>query len=247
MPAYKIYKDSISKTSSRKFFNFLLNVIKSYENDFCKKNVNLNWDDRNFNRELIKLRKNKKDIFSSIYNSLLKSNELQKIPFENKLHQIASDYLSINQSKLSIRSITFRMDPPNDKRNSYGWHQDSAYDKFNVDSKNGAILWIPFSNTTKKNGTLMIKTGSENSTFHCSKLYKKGTKYISRQILVQKKFLKKYKSKHVPVKKNNALVTYNGIFHKSGNNTSKNFRFTLVVRYRNLFAKDFIYRRNLEK
>ena len=57
MPAYKIYKDSISKTSSRKFFNFLLNVIKSYENDFCKKNVNLNWDDRNFNRELIKLRK----------------------------------------------------------------------------------------------------------------------------------------------------------------------------------------------
>ena len=144
MPAYKIYKDSISKTSSRKFFNFLLNVIKSYENDFCKKNVNLNWDDRNFNRELIKLRKNKKDVFSSIYNSLLKSNELQKIPFENKLHQIASDYLSINQSKLSIRSITFRMDPPNDKRNSYGWHQDSAYDKFNVDSKNGAILWIPF-------------------------------------------------------------------------------------------------------
>ena len=139
------------------------------------------------------------------------------------------------------------MDSPNDIKNSYGWHQDSAYDKFNFDSKNGAILWMPLVNTTRKNGTLVIKVGSENSNYNCSKLVKKGTKYKSKQILVDKKYLKKYRSKHVCVNKNNALVTFNGIFHKSGINSSDKFRFCIIVRYGNLFAKDFIFRRNLNQ
>ena len=30
-----------------------------------------------------------------------------------------------------------RMDVPYDKRNTFGWHQDSAYDKLNNNPKNG--------------------------------------------------------------------------------------------------------------
>ena len=41
------------------------------------------------------------------------------------------------------------MDFPNDKRNSYGWHQDNAYDEYNLSSKNGAVLWIPLIKTNK--------------------------------------------------------------------------------------------------
>jgi ectoine hydroxylase-related dioxygenase (phytanoyl-CoA dioxygenase family) len=245
MNSYKIYKNCITKKSSKDFFKFVVNLIDSYEKDFGTSSHFSNWNDLNFSKKLIKLRK-KKEIFSAIYNSLLKSNELQKIVFNNNLHKLAGNFLNVDETQLTIRSITFRMDPPNDKRNLYGWHQDSAYDKFNFYSKNGAILWIPLIDTTKKNGTLMIKEGSEDSNYNCSKVFKKRTNLHSKKILVQKKYLKKYKSKHISVKKNNALVTYNGLFHKSGTNTSKKFRFTIVIRYGNLFAKDFIYRRNLK-
>ena len=126
------------------------------------------------------------------------------------------------------------------------WHQDAA-----VLTTHGqkfcdmVTVWIPFTKTTKKNGTLIVKVGSENSSFKCSKKIKKGTKFTSEQILVERKFLKKYRSKSVNCPKNAALTTYCGIFHKSGNNTSNVIRFTIVVRYNNQFSKDFKFYRNL--
>ena len=144
----------------------------------------------------------------------------KKYFFLSNLDLIATKFLKVDKDKLIVRGMQLRMDFPNDKRNSYGWHQDNAYDEYNLYSKNGAVLWIPLVNTNKKNGTLVIKIGSQNSTFECSERVKKGTKYSSEQILVKKKFVKKYKSKSINCSKNSALATYCGIFHKSGNNTS---------------------------
>ena len=62
---------------------------------------------------------------------------------------------------------------------------------------------------------------------------------------MDKKHLKKFKNKHIPVKQRDVLATAIGIFHKSGINKSKKFRFSIIVRYGNLFAEDFIFRRNL--
>ena len=99
--------------------------------------------------------------------------------------------------------------------------------------------------TNEKNGTLMIKPGSQNSSYNCSARVNKGDRYHSEQILVKKKYLKRYKSVSVNVKKNSALATYCGIFHKSGINSSDHIRFTIIVRYNNQFSKDFSLYRNL--
>ena len=58
------------------------------------------------------------------------------------------------------------------------------------------------------------------------------------------KFVKKFPSKSVSVKKNCSLATYSGIFHKSGINTSDQIRFAILVRFNNQFSKDFLYFRN---
>ena len=55
---------------------------------------------------------------------------------------MAQKFLKTSYKNLTIRGIQLRMDFPNDKRNSYGWHQDNAYDHYNLSSKNGAVLWI---------------------------------------------------------------------------------------------------------
>jgi len=245
--SYKIYKNCISERNSRKIFNF---VVKSCE-FYCpsifnkKENYKKTWLDKKFINKMLEFRKNYKERFSAMYDSIQTSNQIQKIIFGCKLDLIAKKFLKTSCDNLLMRGVQLRMDFPNDKRNSYGWHQDNAYDQYNLYSKNGAVLWMPLTKTNKKNGTLIIKVGSENSSFKCSKRVKKGTRYSSEQILVKKNFLKKYKSKSINCPKNSALTTYCGIFHKSGNNTSDHIRFTIVSRYNNQFTKDFKFYRNL--
>ena len=245
--SYKIYKNCISERNSRKIFNF---VVKSCE-FYCpsifnkKENYKKTWLDKKFINKMLEFRKNYKERFSAMYDSIQTSNQVQKIIFSCKLDLIAKKFLKTSCDNLLMRGVQLRMDFPNDKRNSYGWHQDNAYDQYNLYSKNGAVLWMPLTKTNKKNGTLIIKVGSENSSFKCSKRVKKGTRYSSEQILVKKNLLKRYKSKSINCPKNSALTTYCGIFHKSGNNTSDHIRFTIVTRYNNQFSKDFKFYRNL--
>lgn len=245
--AYKIYKKCISELNSKKIFRLVLKSCQFYCPIIFKKNQDYEktWLDKKFVNQMIDFRKNYKERFSAMYDSIKISNEFKKILFFSNLDSLASKFLKVESYKLLVRDMILRMDFPNDKRNSYGWHQDSAYDEYNLNSKNGAILWIPLINTNKKNGTLIIKVGSENSSFSCSERVTKWSKYNSEQILVKKKFLKNYKSKSVNCPKNSALATYSGIFHKSGYNKSDHIRFTIVVRYSNQFSEDFKFYRNL--
>lgn len=243
--SYRIYKNSIKQKTSNSLFEYVLRVCNFYNPKIFNEQIYpKKWIDPKFVSKITSLRKDKK-IFSSMYDTIQISNELQKVPFENNLQKIASNYLKINEKNLSIRGVQLRMDFPHDTRNSYGWHQDSAYDKFNLNSSNGVILWIPLVDTNKGNGTLVIKPGSEHSSFNCSKRISKGTRYTSEQTLVMPKYLKKYRSTHANVKKNYCLVTYSGIFHKSGINSSNRIRFTIVIRYNNQLSKDFIFYRRL--
>ena len=244
--SHRIYKNSIKENTSNSLFKYILRVCNFYSPKiFDKQTYPKTWTDPEFVSRMMLLRKDKEK-FSSVYDSVQLSNELIKISFENNLQKIASNYLKINEKNLSIRVVQLRMDFPNDTRNSYNWHQDSAYDKFSLNSNNGVILWIPLIDTNKKNGTLVIKPGSEYSGFNCSKRVSKGDRFNSEQILVMPKYLKKYRSKHINLKKNNCLVTYSGIFHKSGINLSDHIRFTLIAKYNNQLSKDFVfYRRSL--
>ena len=246
--SYKIYKNSLNYQTSKNLFKLVLKSCLFYCPTIFKKNhiYKKNWVDQKFINQMKDFRKKDKKRFSAMYDSLQISNELWKIAYDNKLYKIAEKFLNVKKDDLLVRGLSFRIDFPNDTRNSYGWHQDNAYDKYNLSSKNGAVLWIPLIDTNEKNGTLIIKPRSYQSTFKCSRLYSHGSKYKSKQILVMNKYLKKYKSKSINVKKNSALTTYSGTFHKSGINTSKQIRFTLIIRFNKLFSKDFLFFRNLK-
>ena len=244
---YKIYKNIFSKKSSKKLFEFVQKSCCFYNPLlFSKKEIFKDqWLDKKFVNKMILFRKKYKSRFSAMYNSIQVSNQFQKIIFQSKLDSVAKIFLNINEDHLLIRGIQLIMDFPHDTRNSYGWHQDNAYDRYNLNSKNGIILWIPLVDTNEENGTLKIIPGSQYSSFNCSTKISKGSKYKSKQILVKKKFLKNKNQKSIDCKKNSALATYCGIFHKSGENISDHIRFTIIVRFNNQFSKDFLFYRQL--
>lgn len=245
--SYRIYKNIFSKKNSKKLFEFVQKSCCFYNPQLFSKNeiFKKQWLDKKFIEKMLIFRKKYKSRFSAMYNSIQVSNEFQKIIIQSKLDSVAKKFLKVNEDDLLLRGIQLRMDFPHDLRNSYGWHQDNAYDRYNVKSKNGAILWIPLVDTNKKNGTLKIIPGSQYSSFNCSTKVSKGSKYKSEQILVKKKFIKNRDHKSIDCKKNSALATYCGIFHKSGENTSDHIRFTIIVRFNNQFSKDFLFYRQL--
>lgn len=238
---YEIVNNYVKEKHSKEFFSSVVKVCKFYAQDFFpeKEYKNL-WTDPKFSQNLIDLRNKERKKFASIYDTLLKSNLLHIFCYKNKLDNLASKFLKVKKDEISVRNLTLRMDVPDDKKNIYGWHQDSAYDNFNLDPKNGIVLWTPLINTNKRNGTLQVMPGSHVED-NCCYLKKTGGKFGSKQILVEKKYLDKYKSKSVEVKKNSCLVCLANLFHASGFNSSKQVRFVFIVRFNKILSKDFIH------
>ena len=157
---YKIIRNRISQKSNIYLFKTLLNLLKFYSPDdfkdykfYSKNKKSSYWYNQDFNDKLIKLRKTNKKLFSSVYDSLIKSNALVRFCYMNKLDKIASDILNVPTNCLTIRFPSLRIDVPNDKRNIYGWHQDGSYDEYNISGVHGIVLWIPLIYVDKKNGS----------------------------------------------------------------------------------------------
>ena len=241
---YKIYRNSINNKSSTKLFNSFLQVLK-----FCDKGKNFknfskikNWQSPELHQKLIKLRKKNKNHFALIYDVMQKNNSINEFCMENKLDDIARNFLGIKNVEMMMRS-QIRMDVPLDKRNTFDWHQDSAYDKLNYNPKNGVVLWIPLLNAEIDKGALEVKpkSQSEKNTYIVKKKYKK---FHSPQFIVPDSALAKYETLKVPVKKGQCLALYGNLFHKSGNNFSDKIRFTIIARFNKILSKDFyIYKK----
>ena len=245
---YQIFPGVISKKSSSDLFATLLKFCSFYSPEiFSVKNYKNQWNDKRFSKDLSNLRRDDKKTFSAIYDTFFKSSALFKFCYENNLDKLAGKCLETDQKHLAVRDPILRMDVGKDKRSTYGWHQDSAYDDLNSYSESGVVLWIPFIDTSEKNGSLIVKPKSHHEDRSCSYLRRKGTKYFSQQIAIKDKFLKKYKSKSLNVKANSTVVSYSGLFHKSGYNRTDKIRFTFVVRFNKIISSDFIYYKKLQE
>jgi len=236
---YKIYNNSISGFSSKKLFNSFLNVLKFCDRGKNFKNYNKlkNWQSSDLHEKLISMRKSNKHDFALIYDVMQKNNSINEFCISNNLKSLAEKFLGAKNGEMMMRS-QIRMDVPEDNRNTFGWHQDSAYDKLNLNPKNGVVLWIPLLDAEIDKGALEVKpkSQSEGNTYIVKKKYKK---FQSPQLIVPDKALAKYKTAKVPVKKNQCLALFGNVFHKSGNNISNKIRFTIIARFNKILTKDF--------
>ena len=236
---FKLNEKKISLASRKKILSSFLKVLQVClkKEDYKKIRKVKTWQDQKLHDVLINLRIEDKDRFSLIYDLMQKNICLNFFCNSNKLPNLAANFLGIKNDEMMM-TIQFRMDTPSDQRNIYDWHQDSAYDKLNSIPSNGVILWMPMINTNKKNGTIVIKPKSQNEK-NVYKIKKKWKKFVSPQLTVPTSYLKKYRSKDVSVKTGDCLAMYPNLFHKSGNNTSKQIRFTILTRFNKILTKDF--------
>ena len=156
---------------------------------------------------------------------------------DKKLMKLASKLLNTDISTIWNGEFTLRMDPPRDKRNLLGWHQEASYYKQHTkDGNNGLVFTITFSDKiNSKNGGIQVcpksqKLGLLSSVKKKVKLKKHKTKYSSETFKIDEKYIKKFNPKTIESYLGDLVIMDLKIFHRSGFNSSDLFRITSINR-----------------
>jgi phytanoyl-CoA hydroxylase len=129
-----------------------------------------------------------------------------------------------------------RIDPPSDIRRTYGWHQETFY---TIPRSSFVQTWAPLIyDVRSENGTISVADGS-----HKEGIPKQTWDEIpgrATQILISNEIVEKYSQIQIEMNVGEVLFFSGRLAHKSGDNFSKNVRFSLVGMYHDVSKRDFI-------
>jgi ribosomal protein S19 len=148
---FVILKNIISKKKINQMQKAIISRSKICLNH--KTNIN-SFNDKNFHKDLIKLKKNDPKKFGSFYDSVQKSLVLYSILTDKKLISKVCFFSKLKKENISINGENIRMDLPYDKLHKLDWHQDRSYYFQNRDGNKGLVIWIPLINITNKIGPM---------------------------------------------------------------------------------------------
>jgi len=199
------------------------------------------WNTDLFHEKLIELRKNDREFFGAIYDSLKTSMSVAHLVTEDKVIQYVAEFLKTSVSDLAISEPMCRLDVPNDKRNNLDWHQEQSYFPQNRNGLNGLVCWIPLTDVTKEMGAIHIcpKSFLEGTIKLCGDNDTKNDDLQSTQINVPEKLVKKYDDVVVSVNEGDAVFFNMLMFHRSGMNLSSKIRFAIQSRIHIATTDDF--------
>lgn len=202
-----------------------------------KKKIN-SLNDKNFNNELIELRKKSKKKFALFFDTLQTSIASYQLWTNNKILNVVKKIMSSDLDTISATDLLIRIDSPIDKRNKLEWHQDSAYFRQNNKGSNGLNCWTPLSDLTMAMGPLEFLEKSHN--IGCIKVKKERSgKFKSLQRKLPEYLIKNFKIKQFELSLGDFIFMNMDTVHRSGENLSKIFRMSSICRYHKTNTKDF--------
>ena len=193
------------------------------------------------NKQMILLRKKRPDLFAKFFDTLQTLSSIYLAISNEKIINIVSKLLGINNHALTLTDVGIRLDAPHVTRNSLGWHQDSSYYRQNNNGKNGIVLWIPIFEIEKNMGNLQYLRYSHKLGPLNTPKKKQSGKFASKKRNINSQSLKNFKE--VLKSKANvgdALLMNHDMVHRSGRNLNKNkVRVTMLARFHNMLSNDF--------
>ena len=230
---YKIYKNSLDKSYHEElfflFYDLSLSIIKNNAlkpNFDIPKNIKYNKKDlKILDRILIFILTCNNKLIGEIYDTIAYTSIFLRLVSDINIENKSRELLGLRKrTPLYSWTHRIRIDPPRDSRRTYGWHQEIFYTP--LESK-FLQTWYPvIRDANFENGTIEI----------CPKSHKKkiADQYWTEkpgranQIIVNPKIVEKYKPKIINMKLNSVLFFDPHLFHRSGNNTSDEIRFSVV-------------------
>jgi hypothetical protein len=225
---FVILDDFFSEMEISEFRNMIIYLIKINLEKAAKKYPDIiikNFEGKELDEGIIKLEEIDHQYVADIYDTIFQTPQFLRITAKKEI-SYCINYL-LNREKNSptyIDQSRCRIDPPSDpNKRTCGWHQEVFY---YIPKSDFVQTWAPLiHNATKENGAIEI----------CPKSHKKGIAKQSSlegdelyKFIVDKSEIEKYETKIVELKVGQLLIFNSKLIHKSGKNTSKQVRYSLV-------------------
>ena len=124
---YIVVKQMIPPESFIGLFSTTVNLLKNYADGLINPSAEFNsWEDETFHRVMIALREKSPERFSSVYQAVQKSCSIANLTSNQNILDHIAILLNDSPENLSHTVSVLRMDPPYDKNNAFGFHQESA-------------------------------------------------------------------------------------------------------------------------
>ncbi|MFC3095059.1 hypothetical protein DRW07_16865 [Alteromonas sediminis] len=170
-----------------------------------------------------------------IYDSIYQSTSFLRLVSHKNIEDLIKQLLC-SQSPLYCYTNRCRIDPPQDERRTYGWHQEVFY---TIPKGKYIQSWAPLvRNSTNQNGTIHVAVGS-----HKNGILEQDWNEIegrATQIIVPESAIQTCPKIVVEVELGELLLFSGYLVHRSGENISKQHRYSLVGMYHDMDATHFI-------
>ena len=232
---YLVKNDLIKDTYHSELFYLFYDLAAS---TIKRNKINLNYELKNvddidcdkdlkeLDRVLLDILEFNNKLIGELYDTVSYSSCFLKLVSDSNIEDYARSLLGLSKRN-TIYSWTHRVriDPPKDTRRTYGWHQEIFY---TIPETRFIQTWCPLiRNTTIDNGTIEICEGSHKEGI--AKQTWNEVEGKATQIIVNEDIVAKYNQIKLPMTKGEILFFDPHMFHRSGNNSTKDeIRFSLV-------------------
>lgn len=191
--------------------------------------------DLSIDRRFIEADKKDHSTIHRLYNMLKNSEPILNMTFDESFIRDAKFLMGLSTpDSLYVPYHVCRMDPPEDERFTYRWHQESFYSIFGADQ---VQIWMPLLHgSTKENGTMSVLVGSHKDGEIPHFLHKTEGGHEQKYIPMPSS---KHKEEFIKLNPGEAILFHKHLIHRSNYNVSDKVRFTLVAAYVNPLDEKF--------
>ena len=217
---------------------FSENEIKRFENSLRKiifiqykkakkiyPDLDRNLLDSPFDDLIIKLEEIDHSFIANIYDTIYSTSSFLALSSKKEISECINQILGKEiDDPLYLDQSRCRIDTPYDPHHKKcGWHQEVFY---YIPKSEFVQTWAPVIHDAKiENGTIEVCLRSHNALAKQSKNHPENEKY---QFIVDPSEVKKYERKFMELKIGQLLIFNSKLIHRSGQNISKQARYSLV-------------------
>jgi len=236
---FTIIKNFFTNSELNKIDQTLINIILSISKDGRFKNIK-KLNTVRFTKLYSKLKKEKPKIAGAIYDSMQISLYLQSLFTSQKITNLISGILEINETNISNFFRTLRLDLPGKSNNLLSWHQDFMHsNNRNLNSDRGITIWAPINSVNENTGSMKICVSSHKKRLKI-KLDKKKFLNSSEYLDIDNTKLSKFQKIIITCKRKDIVLMNMNCVHCSTEGKLNLIRRTIISRYIDINSNGFV-------
>jgi hypothetical protein len=203
------------------------------------------FDDPGFDAAVIRARGADKVAFGRFYDICQTNVAINRVFADPMLLGEIAELMDCSVAALAWSGSLLRIDVPDDRRNTLGWHQDQHYLPFNRSGR-GIVVSIQLSRALEEMGALHVAEGSHQLGV-VNPVVLDNERFSTQQLSIPDEMIDPAKVRIVEAECGDAVCLDLRTIHRSGFNSSQRVRWSCLMRFHDSLDRNFLPFRRMQQ